>query len=555
MKKKKTLRKIFLTLGLVVATPIVLFLILAVLVYIPPVQRFIVREATSVLSDATGMRVHIGRVRLAFPLDLALGDMQAIRGRDTLVDARALRVGVRLWPLVHGRAEVNIVSLIDARLNTLDLIPDVQVSGRVGLLSAALPGGVDLGEERVLVDRVMLKNTALLVALSDTAREDTTPAAPSRWDIHLRRADIVNTSLALRMPGDSMRVGARLGRATIRHGRFDTGRSHYAVGLLALDRSAATYDVSQAMRLASGIDPNHIAVERLTLRVDSIDYDSAGRLNLNLRRLAFDERSGLSVAQLYGRVRLDTASIALPALTLRTAHSRLTAHVALDWAALTAGRGGELKALVDARLGRGDVLILAGEALPADLRPLIPDEAARLTLSAAGNMDSLRLNRLEARIGGLLTLHATGHAEHLASARRSGHADWRLTTADLSPLRRLVPSSMAIPNGMSARGEAGFRGDDYTTRLRLSIPGGSLAASGRANLATEHYALSATAQTLPLSAFLPGMGLSDFSGSLAASGRGFDPLALRSSLHASAHRCTPAPPSARSATRAIPSTA
>lgn len=534
MKKKKTLRKIFLALGLVVATPIVLFLILAVLVYIPPVQRFIVREATSVLSDATGMRVHIGRVRLAFPLDLALGDMQAIRGRDTLVDARALRVGVRLWPLVHGRAEVNIVSLIDARLNTLDLIPDVQVSGRVGLLSAALPGGVDLGEERVLVDRVMLKNTALLVALSDTAREDTTPAAPSRWDIHLRRADIVNTSLALRMPGDSMRVGARLGRATIRHGRFDTGRSHYAVGLLALDRSAATYDVPQAMRLASGIDPNHIAVERLTLRVDSIDYDSAGRLNLNLRRLAFDERSGLSVAQLYGRVRLDTASIALPALTLRTAHSRLTAHVALDWAALTAGRGGELKALVDARLGRGDVLILAGEALPADLRPLIPDEAARLTLSAAGNMDSLRLNRLEARIGGLLTLHATGHAEHLASARRSGHADWRLTTADLSPLRRLVPSPVAIPNGMSARGEAGFRGDDYTTRLRLSIPGGSLAASGRANLATEHYALSATAQTLPLSAFLPGMGLSDFSGSLAASGRGFDPLALRSSLHARA---------------------
>ena len=320
MKKKKTLRKIFLTLGLVVATPIVLFLILAVLVYIPPVQRFIVREATSVLSDATGMRVHIGRVRLAFPLDLALGDMQAIRGRDTLVDARALRVGVRLWPLVHGRAEVNIVSLIDARLNTLDLIPDVQVSGRVGLLSAALPGGVDLGEERVLVDRVMLKNTALLVALSDTAREDTTPAAPSRWDIHLRRADIVNTSLALRMPGDSMRVGARLGRATIRHGRFDTGRSHYAVGLLALDRSAATYDVPQAMRLASGIDPNHIAVERLTLRVDSIDYDSAGRLNLNLRRLAFDERSGLSVAQLYGRVRLDTASIALPALTLALPH-------------------------------------------------------------------------------------------------------------------------------------------------------------------------------------------------------------------------------------------
>ena len=71
------------------------------------------------------MQVSIGQVRLAFPLSLALGDMLARQGADTVVAARALRIDVRLWPLVLGHAEVKGIGLYDARLRTLGLIPDV----------------------------------------------------------------------------------------------------------------------------------------------------------------------------------------------------------------------------------------------------------------------------------------------------------------------------------------------------------------------------------------------------------------------------------------------
>ena len=148
MNKRKTIRRVAIGLTLVVTVPVVLFLVLAVLIYLPPVQRFAVDRTTAILSETTGMHIRIGHIRLAFPLDLTLGNMQAVAGRDTLLDARALRVGVRLWPLVYGRAEVDGIYVFDASLNTLDLIPDTHLKGRVGVLTAALPGGVDLPSTR-----------------------------------------------------------------------------------------------------------------------------------------------------------------------------------------------------------------------------------------------------------------------------------------------------------------------------------------------------------------------------------------------------------------------
>ncbi len=534
MRKRRLIRKIFKWVGIIVATPIVLSLVLGVLVYIPPVQRFAVERTTRALSDDTGMDIHIGYVRLAFPFDLALGDMQAIMGGDTLLDARSLRLGVRLWPLVYGRAEMKVAYLTEARINTLDLIPDTHIRGYVGQLRTALPGGVNLKQELVLIDRILLKNTDLLVELGDTAREDTTPSAPSQWDIHLRRADILDTRVALRMPGDSMHIGAYIGRGTVRGGRFDTGRGYYGVRTLALDRSSATYDVPQAICLIRGLDPNHIAVDELDLRVDSVSYDSAGTLGLNLRRLAFVERSGFAVGSLTGSVRMDTASLSLPRLSLITPHSWLEASAAVDWAALEEGKGGFLAARLEADLGRADLLTLAGGMLSPDLHSLVPAGGISASVMAEGNMDYLALNRLDITAGRLAQLTATGHAERAMSDDRSGQAVWKLSTGDLSTLEALMPSAVTLPPRTNAEGEVEFRGDDYRIDLALGVPGGKLTATGGVNLTTEQYDIQLAAHSFPLAAFVPDMGLSDLTAALSASGRGFDPLAATAMLRAEA---------------------
>lgn len=58
--------------GIVLASPFILFILLCILIYIPPVQNFIVDKATAYASEATGMQIHIQRISLSFPLNLVV---------------------------------------------------------------------------------------------------------------------------------------------------------------------------------------------------------------------------------------------------------------------------------------------------------------------------------------------------------------------------------------------------------------------------------------------------------------------------------------------------
>ena len=117
--------------GGLLATPILLFLLLALLVYMPPVQRWLVDMVSKNLSESTGVRVQIKEVRLAFPLDLAVKEVTALRERDTLLRARSLRLDVKLLPLFKGRADVEGLALYDVRVDTHLVLSDAVVSASV----------------------------------------------------------------------------------------------------------------------------------------------------------------------------------------------------------------------------------------------------------------------------------------------------------------------------------------------------------------------------------------------------------------------------------------
>ena len=65
-------------------TPIILFVILMILLYVPPVQNFIRKQATAIASDATGMNISVERIDLRFPLNLLVRGVQVVQpGSDT----------------------------------------------------------------------------------------------------------------------------------------------------------------------------------------------------------------------------------------------------------------------------------------------------------------------------------------------------------------------------------------------------------------------------------------------------------------------------------------
>ena len=97
--------------GMACLIPVELVIFLSILLYIPAFQNFAVQTATRYAGETTGMEIHAGRIRLAFPLRLTVSDVQVIASADTLLALDRLRVAIRLWPLLRQEVQVDAIDL------------------------------------------------------------------------------------------------------------------------------------------------------------------------------------------------------------------------------------------------------------------------------------------------------------------------------------------------------------------------------------------------------------------------------------------------------------
>ena len=532
---KKPIKKALKWLGITVATPIALFLLLAILLYIPPVQNFAVHQVANYLSGNLDMDVRIDKVRLAFPLDLAVHHMTAVEKGDTLLNADRLRLNVKLMPLFEGRADVDGFELYGLVIDTKSYISDTRIKGHAGQLTAAAHG-VDWEKELVNLDHARLHDADIYVTLSDTAKKDTTESK-AKWNIAVKKVDIERSKVHLQMPGDSMRIYANLGRAALRGGAFDTGRNYYAVKALQLQDCDVNYDIPYIKPVA-GIDPNHIAVKRLTLMLDTLSYNNEGVLRAGLRGLTLHEKCGLDVTRLSGSVYMDTMQLRLPALQLRTPASRIDADVAFDFKAFNAGKGGHCQAMVDASIGYDDIRTLAtGYVDKAYLRAL-PHKPLAIKGTVSGNIDHLRLPSLTLNMPGVMQASANGYTNYVTKDWRNGKFNFNLRTKSMAAVRQLMPASLKqsinVPDGLSLRGKAAFNGSRYDADIKVGIGRGSLTAKAKLDVKRETYKVVATAHQLPIASIVRGVPVGPFSGSLRASGSGWDVMSPRTSLTADA---------------------
>jgi len=532
----KVTKRLLKGLGIVVATPIVLFLLLALAIYIPPVQNFVVHRVARMLSEDTGMTITVERVRLAFPLDLAVHNVTAVEAGDTLLHARSILLDIKLFPLFEGRADIDEASLYGVQIDSKHYISDTHIQGKARELTASAHG-VDWEQELVKLDRLHLQDADFFITLSDTAKEDTT-ASTAKWNIQVARADIKNSRVRLVMPGDSMRIDAMLGLAALRGGNFDTGENNYAVKKLTLREGTIKYDVPY-LKPTEGLDANHLALTNVSLQLDTLTYSGEGVLRAGLTGLTLREKCGLDVKRISGSVYMDSTQLRLPAFRLRTAYSRVDADVAFDFRSIEAGKGGHCTALLNATIGSEDIRNLALAYVDKSYLNALAGKTLNVKAKIGGNIDHLRLEQLEASIPSVLGLTASGYTRYILQSWRAGHLNFNVRGNNLTMVRKLMPASLKgtvnVPNGVWMHGTADFKGNSYAVNATAGAGRGTLALKGSVNLDRETYAITAWAKRFPLASFLVGMPLGALTGNVKASGNGFDVLSNRANLKANAN--------------------
>ena len=540
-------------LGIAVLTPILLFLILAALLYLPPVQNWAAKKVAAIASEKTGMEITVGHVNLEWPLDLGIDDFRMLHPNDslpnvtdTIADVGHLTADIQLWPLLKKRVVINELSMREAKLNTNGFISDLRVKGRLQELWLSSKG-IDLDQETVEVNGARLAEADLDIQLSDTAAVDTT-TSENKWIINADSLSIHKTHLSLHMPGDTLHVDAYLGHAVAEEANIDLGKGVYQVSSLRWNDGQLRYDNRFEPEVA-GLDYNHIALSDISLGIDSISYTPAGT-SFYIRHTSLKEKSGLEISELKGGVRLDATfnQIQMPALALKTPDSDIYTEVDMDFNAFDARNPGKMKVRLNAQIGKQDLMRFMGD-MPAQFIRRYPNHPISIKGSLNGNLQQMAFTGLDINLPTAFHLSANGTAGNLTDPSKL-QADLKINakTQDIGFMTAMLDAKVMndyrIPNGITLDGTLKADGPRYQADLTAREGQGTVKLKGNATIPQNakgemvpslmSYDANVSIKNLNVHHFMPKDSIYTLSADIKAKGYGTDFLSKNTRLTADA---------------------
>ena len=528
---KRALKYIFGTLLALV----LLVVMLAASLYLPPVQRWAVNRLTAYIEKETGLEVSIGSVHLSPLLDLSLGQVRVAKPPTDLINVEHALVDLDLTRLLTLHVGVEAIELSDGSIHTTDLIETLAMDGSIGNLRI-VADDIDLRKKTVNVKEASLDGCVLDMKLREAAEKDTTESAPFDWQIDVEKLNIRQSKIALQLPNDAMRVNAAIRQASLDSGDISLSKGIYRVGKVSLSADSLSYDIPGSNPV-KGLDVNHLAFRDAELALDKLSYDqNTSALNAQLKRLAFKEKSGFQLDNLAVNLSLDSKHLTARGLDLKTPHSSANGNLDLDWNAFSPKERGQLKADLQASLGHQDVLCLAEAYMPKDLAKCYPSQPLNIDLFATGNIDDLSLQTCNVMMPSVIDVRTTGSLQNLTdSANIGADLKWDITTMDLRCVNRYLGLNDVRFPKMTIHADTKLREASKLTADALLQEGrGRAHVVGNIDLNTMAYQGNARINNLQLHDFLPKDSLYMLTANAKFSGRGTDMLSPRTTLRAQA---------------------
>lgn len=509
--------------GLACLIPFVLILLISILLYIPPFQNFAVQFATQQISEATNMHVGIGKVRLSFPLNLNVQQVDVIQSADTLLSVDDFHVNIPLLPLLKGDITVNVLSLQGVKIDSKNLIDGMMIKGTLGEFYAQADH-ININKEIVQLNKVDLSDTALTLILNDSTKADTTSSS-TNWRLEIDQMNLSHTAFAMQIPNDSLRLSSYIQQAGLKSGVIDLGESSYKVNQFFISHSSLNYDTGNTLP-ASGFDPSHITLSDIQIQLDSIRYKGK-EIQALLRTGSAKERSGLSFNSLVGEIVSDSTVFQIPHLALQTPYSHLNLQANIPWSTIEETPQGNLLSTLSASIGKEDLFSFIG-TLPEDFKQAYPNKPLKISTRIEGNISKLSLKEFKGELSQAFNFHLSGEMKAVTdSIRRSGELQINAQTEKLDFLLSLLPpnerSRYNIPF-MSLNGKARLQNRTYHADFSLTEEQGEVKLNAYYQPKEERYQVNVSIDSLCPTNFLPQDSLYFLTACVQMKGKGLDPF-------------------------------
>ena len=553
----------------IVLTPFILIVLLAVALYLPPIQNWAVKTVAAYASKEMGMEVSVERVCLVFPLNLGVDGVKVIQPndslpqcKDTIADLKRAVVDVQLMPLFDSQVNIDQLDIYELKMNTANLVHEARVKGKVGELSLTYPdppqgrekknspANIDLGKETVDLAKIYLADAHINVELSDTVPEDTTKSE-TFWKISAEELAIENSDATIHMPGDTLQFKAVLGKVSAKQGFFDLFKGEYSLASLDWQKGAIYYDNNFEPRL-KGLDANHIALTNIGLGIDSLrflaakDSVNAMEMSLRIRQCQMMEKCGIGVKSLMGNLAMDSLKLTTDFdlalnrdVNADIATSTLKTNAIVDLNVMDSINPGKVYVDADASLGSEDILLGMGMGdMPKQFMDQWPRKPLAIKLSANGNMNRVDIKSAYAQLPGAFLVKADGYAEKFMDINKlvsDVHLDAQTYNLDFvkTMLDKSTAKMIGIP-AVHAVADAKIRGQIYDIDFRATEGKGSLSGKANFNAKAMAYKANLKADGLHLGHFVKGMGLGGFTGKADVTGVGTDVFSSRTKINAKA---------------------
>jgi len=528
------MKKLFWWIFVVLLSPVLLFVVLTVLLYLPPVQNWAVDKVTAIASEKTGMDISVGHVDLSFPLDLSIDNFRVLQKPDTLADVERMVVDVQLLPLLDSKVVINELEVSNTRLNTLDMVAAAKVKGHFSRLFMASKG-IDLDQGIVELNGSRLEDAFFDIQMADSVPEDTTTSEPTLWKIYVDSITIDRSDIVFHMPGDTMSVAAHIGNLTAREALIDLGDQTYTVASADWVNGAVKYDQNFQPRI-EGLDYNHIDLSDIHIGIDSI-YFHDPTLRMYMRQVALKEKSGFSVTNLSGPIAMEDGAIKLPKFRLSTPYSDIDVELDMPLSLMEPVDPGKMRLKMNATLGKQDIMPFLSD-MSAAMRQRWPEYPLTVSGLLKGNMQHMDFHDLEVSLPTAFHATATGFAANLDTPDKlRADVQFKANTQNLGFVMAMLPRDMQrdyrIPP-LSAQGRVKADGQQYFADITAHEGKGMVKAKGSFHATAMRYDVDVQIRNLNVHHFMPRDSIYTVSADITAKGQGTDFFSPRTSLVADA---------------------
>ena len=528
------MKKLFWWILIILLSPVLLFVVLTVLLYLPPVQNWAVDKVTAIASEKTGMDISVGHVDLSFPLDLSIDNFRVLQKPDTLADVERMVVDVQLLPLLDSKVVINELEVSNTRLNTLDMVAAAKVKGHFSRLFMASKG-IDLDQGVVELNGSRLEDAFFDIQMADSVPEDTTTSEPTLWKIYVDSVTIDRSDIVFHMPGDTMSVATHIGNLTAREALIDLGDQTYTVASADWVNGAVKYDQNFQPRI-EGLDYNHIDLSDIHIGIDSI-YFHDPTLRMYMRQVALKEKSGFSVTNLSGPIAMEDGAIKLPKFRLSTPYSDIDVELDMPLSLMEPVDPGKMRLKMNATLGKQDIMPFLSD-MPAAMRQRWPEYPLTVSGLLKGNMQHMDFHDLEVSLPTAFHATATGFAANLDTPDKlRADVQFKANTQNLDFVMAMLPRDMQrdyrIPP-LSAQGRVKADGQQYFADITAHEGKGMVKAKGSFHATAMRYDADVQIRNLNVHHFMPRDSIYTVSADITAKGQGTDFFSPRTSLVADA---------------------